>query len=274
MTMLRRCEERFGSPVWSEGKTPEAKRLYTAFGAEDEVDAMTMVIAESPAIDYSLAMLRQQISGLQEVGPNLWTADVDYAPQSGEEEGSWEYVFDGTGGTAKITQSLGTRSATAIFGKAPDFGGAVGVTENGVEGCEITIPVYSFGISYHFSSRFINLSYGAVCGSLTGKINGSAFKGFARGTVLYLGPVGRFSGSMAAVGRTSSVELTHRFAVSPHMTVMIGGKRIQKYGWDYLWCRYINSIDAKAKACILVPQAVYCEMVYQEGNFGGLGIGY
>jgi hypothetical protein len=39
------------------------------------------------------------------------------------------------------------------------------------------------------------------------------------------------------------------------------------------WVRYQDVKDDPAKALVKVPQAVYIEQVYEEGNFSGLGIG-
>jgi hypothetical protein len=55
--------------------------------------------------------------------------DVDVAKQMAD------------GGTQHITQSLATIQKYAAAGTAPDFGGAIGVTHDSVEGVDITVPM-------------------------------------------------------------------------------------------------------------------------------------
>ena len=53
------------------------------------------------------------------------------------EKGDWRWEFDTTGGTQKITQSKENVNNYAPSGKtAPDYHGAIGVTDDSVEGCE------------------------------------------------------------------------------------------------------------------------------------------
>ena len=104
--------------------------------------------------------------------------------------------------------------------------------------------------------------------NLTGKVNASGFKGFAKGEVLFLGASGSKRG-------LDDWEITFRFAASPNVAGLslgsIGG--IAKEGWQYLWVRFIDDEDPTAKALIKRPVAAYVEQVYPYGNFANLGIG-
>jgi len=44
-------------------------------------------------------------------------------------------------------------------GAAPNFGGAVGVTHDSVEGVDITIPVYSFSETHFLDAAFVTPAY-------------------------------------------------------------------------------------------------------------------
>ena len=48
---------------------------------------------------------------------------------------------------------------------------------------------------------------------------------------------------------------------------------IAKKGWEYLWVRYEDAVDASAHKWIKKPAFAYVERVYPEGDFGLLGIG-
>jgi hypothetical protein len=264
------CEELADSRERTEGTNPTALLRYSVKYFHEDSEALAVVIAESPTEFEALG--RQEVK-LKPDGPDMWLAEVSYGLSS-KEAGTWDMTFDGSGGSQKITQSLDTRWRQGINGQqAPDFGGAIGVTDSGVEGCEIPIPKFSFTISYRFAAPFVNKSYGVVCSSLVGKINSGVFWGYAPGTLVYMGPTGKFSGSLAAGARESVVEIGHRFDFSPHMLITVGGTQLQKYGWDYFWVRYLQKKDQATNSRILVPQAAYCERVLEEANFGSLGIG-
>ena len=65
-----------------------------------------------------------------------------------------------------------------------------------------------------------------------------------------------------------------RFAASPNRTgITIGDiSGIDKKGHEYLWVRYEDAEDASAKMIVKRPAAVCVEKVYEEGDFGLLGI--
>ena len=69
-------------------------------------------------------------------------------------------------------------------------------------------------------------------------------------------------------------EITYRFAASPNVTGLTIGDitGINKKGWEYLWVRYADGVDAAAKALVKKPVAVYIEKVYAEGDFNLLAI--
>ncbi len=116
---------------------------------------------------------------------------------------------------------------------APDFQGAIGVSADGVEGIDITVPVYHFAETHYKPDNQITGAYKGVLFNLTGKVNGDVFRGFAPGEVLFLGASGAKRGS----GTEADWEITYRFAASPNASGLsigpIGG--ITKQGWDYLW---------------------------------------
>ncbi len=99
------------------------------------------------------------------------------------------------------------------------------------------------------------------------RVNSGPFRGFAAGEVLFLGASGTKRGG-------GDWEITFRFAASRNRTNLTIGDitGISKKGWEYLWVRYADAEDANAKALIKKPVAVYVEKVYEEGDFGALGI--
>jgi hypothetical protein len=175
--------------------------------------------------------------------------------------------FEVAGSQTKMTHSLGTRGAWAINGMTPrNYGGLIGVTNDGVEGVDIDTAVSTFSETVYFYPWFITTSYVAFLARAYGCVNSSPFRGFAVGEVRFLGASGSYrSGDKAA-------ELTFKFAVSPNATnIRVGNITIPfKYGWDYLWVRWADM--KQGNVTVKVPIEAYVEKVYQGLNFYSLGI--
>jgi hypothetical protein len=150
---------------------------------------------------------------------------------------------------------------------APDCKGAIGVTPDGVEGVDITVPVYQFSETHYLPDSLVTPTYKATLFALTGRVNDGTFKGFAAGECLFLGATGSKRGS-------GDWEITYRFAASPNATNLTLGDiaGINKKGFEYLWVRYEDVEDTAAKALVKRPTAVYVEKVYLDGDLDLLGI--
>jgi hypothetical protein len=171
--------------------------------------------------------------------------------------------------TQHISQSIVNVGSYAAQGfSAPNFFGAIGVTDDRVEGTDITVPVFNFTETHYILNELVTPAYKLALFNLTGKVNGATFKGFAKGEVLFLGASGSKRG-------LDDWEITFRFAASPNVSGLSLGSitGISKEGWNYLWVRFTDDEDATAKALIKRPVAAYVEQVYPYGSFSGLGIG-
>jgi hypothetical protein len=175
--------------------------------------------------------------------------------------------FEVSGSQTKMTHSLGTRGAWAANGMSPrNYGGLIGVTDDGVEGVDIDTAVSTFSETIYFYPWFLTTSYVAFLARAYGCVNMSPFRGFEVGEVRFLGASGNYrNGDKAA-------ELTFKFAVSPNaQNIRIGSMVIPfKYGWDYLWIRWANMKYGNVN--VKVPVEAYVEKVYQGLNFYSLGI--
>ncbi len=261
--------EKFDSRVSTSGQNASVELRYVVFGTDDDLAAKAELASESPTSYDSLP--RQSIE-IEPLANDIWDGTVRYGenestepPQTGESS----FAFDTGGGSQHITHARSTVGIYAPSGvTAPNFQGAIGVTENGVEGVDITIPVYQFSETHYLPSGAVTLAYRGTLFNLTGKVNSAGFKGLAAGECLFLGA----SGSKRGGG---DWEITYRFAGSPNMTGLSVGPitGISKGGWQYLWVRYADVEDDSAKMLVKRPIAVYIEQVYDSGNLGALGIG-
>ena len=174
--------------------------------------------------------------------------------------------FDTTGGTVHVSQSFGTNRFGTL---APDFKGAIGVSDDRVDGVDITIPAYKFSETHYIPRAFVGTSYKYTLFLLTGKVNNAAFKGFAAGEVLFLGSTGSRRGR-------EDFEITYHFAASPNIASIVFTSSItvlDKEGWDYMWLYYNDEVDGTAHRIVRRPRAAYVERVYERADFGSLGLG-
>ena len=265
--------EKFESRRSTTGDNPSAELVYTVRGTDSDMTARLQTEASSP-VTYD-GMPRQSVT-VEPIGHELWDATVRYAPDSQQQStppqtGESVFSFDTGGGTQHITQSKQTVVTHAASGTtAPDFEGAIGVTQDAVEGVDITVPVYQFSETHYLPPGAVTNAYKGALFNLTGKVNSGGFRGFAAGEVLFLGA----TGSRRGTSIEDDWEITFRFAASPNVTGLsvgsIGG--IGKKGWEYLWVRYADQEDTGSNTIVKRPVAAYVERVYDQGGFGGLGI--
>ena len=262
-------DEKFDSRESTIGvRSPTVDLLYVVQGTDDDATVRATVEGAIPAIYAGLVF---QDYHLAPQGGGVWEVSVRYGKLEPKETGDSSFSFDTGGGTTHVTQSLQTVGRYAPAGRfAPDFKGAIGVTHDSVEGTDITVPVYSFTETHYLPIAAVTGSYKAALFLLTGRVNAAPFKGFAAGEVLFLGA----SGSRRGTDPDDDWEITFRFAASPNETGLSVGSitGINKKGWEYLWVRYADAEDSGSGAIIKKPIAAYVERVYDQANFGALGI--
>lgn len=214
------------------------------------------------------------------------------------------FSFDIGAGTSHITQSVKTRG---IFSpkkrKAPDYHGAIGVTDDGVQGTDIIVPTFSFTVSRQLPDEFVSINYVKILATTVGKINFSPFQRFSRAECLFAGVAGtRLGSQLWDVTFKFLVALSKfDFSLGSGSTII---EHISKPGWDYLWVRYEKGVeettsgtkpkpkpppadggeappnvgddetadDKKRKSLKDIPIGVYIEQVYEEAEFSRLGL--
>lgn len=250
-----------------------AEILYKVDGALDEKEA---ILATQEAADKTyLDMVLYAFSVNERVSEKVWKIEAKYKAIETEsststgntDEGS--YAFDTTGGTKKITHSIKT---VAKASGSPDSEQAINYDGEKVQGLEITSPVSSFTESHIFKPSKVSTPYKKTVASMTGKVNSSGFKGYAKGEVLFLGASGQRRGDSS----DSVWEITFKFAVSPNITksFKVGDLSLPgKEGWQYMWVRYAPDVDDSAEALTSKAIGAYVEQVYEYDDFKKLGIG-
>ena len=61
----------------------------------------------------------------------------------------------------------------------------IGVTDHGVEGCEIVVPSFSWSETWQLPLATYNWAYSQVLKAVTGRVNSASFRGFPAGQVAF-----------------------------------------------------------------------------------------
>jgi hypothetical protein len=231
-------------------------------GTDSEDDVLTLITGQAPTTYEGLVLSNIEA---EPIGFELWKGHARYAVLD------VEYTFDTGGGSAKITQSLATLNFfTPDASTPPNFQGAIGVSNDAVEGVEIPQRKYDFTETHKWLDTDMTAAYKQILYQLTGSVNKAAFKGLNAGECLFLGVTGSKRGN-------DFWSLTYRFSGSQNATttnpILVAGMTITKNGWDYLWYRYGEFADTVGMGNVKYPTAAYVEQVFPIGDFSTLNIG-
>jgi hypothetical protein len=265
--------EAFPSRDMTLGDKPAIDLAYIIMGTRDDDLVRVFLKANTPT---AYSNLLRQSAQVKETAPETWECTVRYGPTKEPEKGDWKWEFDTTGGNQKITQSKENIHNYPMPGKtAPDFKGAIGVTDDSVEGCEIIVPQFKWTETHQLDAKEVTWDYSQKLFDLTGKTNQAAFRGFGVKQVLFYGAKGSQSAK-----NPDLVEMTFNFAASRDANNLVVGdiNAIAKKAWEYLWVRYglvpenPGSTGGPGKL-LKRPTSVHIERVYDSGDFSKLGIG-
>ncbi len=260
-------EERYGRRLSSD----RAERGYLVLGTPDDAAARAAVLLAAGITFGDLTRDDVEVEELKGIPGGAYLASVGYKePGKGKpKEGESSFQFETGGGTQHVVacrERIATHTPAGVV--APDFGDLIGVTENGVDGVDITVPVYTFSETHNLDPATVTNTYKGTLFSLTGCTNDAGFKGLAAGECLFLGASGSRRGN-------DPWEITYAFAGSPNVTGLTIGdiNGIDKKGWEYLWLHHTKQEDAAAKMLVYKPLVAVVDRVYDGAGFAVLGIG-
>lgn len=238
-------------------------RIYNSASDIDDEDAELALLTQMPATFRGLLLAGYDIEPTE--SERLWYATVKYDKARKRETGTSEYSFDIGTQDVNVKQS---RATTPYPSTAPNFNGAIGVTDKRVEGVDVKVPTFTFEETHYVDAADITGSYKLAVFGVAGKVNNSLFKGFAPGECLFLG----CSGTQR---KDDQWALTFRFAASPNVTSLTVGSitGIDKKGWEYLDIHYAEFNDTTANWVVKRPVYAYVHEVFELGDLSVLGIG-
>ena len=244
-------------------------------GTYDKLQAELAILAASD--EYTTFTNGQQLPRTQisadALGGGVWKGSVTWGTQQDNNKKTPVIQFDTDGGTQKITQSLQTLGSyiPATQTTTTDFGGAIGVTKDGVEGVEVTVPTFKWTEKWWIPQSLCNAPYLKTLEAATGTTNQNSFRGFGPGEVLFLGASG--GGNLGELW-----EVTFKFSASTdddNVTIGSGSNQItgiSKPGWAYMWVQYLDKTDPTSKFAAKVPRQANVEKVYDQTDFATFGI--
>ena len=265
----------------SSGDSVSAEIKYIVQGTSDDVEACGALAAIAPTVYDGLVRRTWSVKPV-DIEAGWWAGTVQYGvgkrlvlPKTGDKV----LTLDTSGGSMHITQSIQTLGIYGLGGIAAlteDFGGAIGVTHNSVEGCEVGIAQFNFAVTYLMPAEEVTAERIAAFYRLTNCVNGDGFSiectkppvtlTFAAHELLFLGVSG-------GPRSEDDYEFAFKFSASPNRTgITIGAiPDIPKDGWAYLWVRYADAVGSVS--VIKKPVQVNVEQVYYTDDFGDLGLG-
>jgi len=178
-------------------------------------------------------------------------------------------TFTTGGGSTRLKQALRHVESYAPDGEtAPDHGGAINVTDQGIEGVEIIVPAWTMRIEKLFDS--VQVTQGFLNGifEATGGVNNASFRGFNPGELL----LARVDGQPAS---EESYRISYDLIGSANVTDLTVGTitGISKEGHDYLWSEHETKIENEGTSdarAVRKLKAIHIEEVYPRVDLSGL----
>jgi hypothetical protein len=262
---------------------PSIDIVYGVLGTDDENDMNTLVDATAPATWNDLQRQDWTHEYLGGVGMDgAWEVTVHYDRKDPKGAGTNQFSFDMVSGTQHITQSKETMDSQAPFNSPlppPDFQGGINVTDDNVEGCDVTsgkmeFTVTSIALAADLPPDF--LMQIRTCAA-TAPANDRPFSILYRGQVLqFVEYELLFMGASGSYRGDGSWEFNFKFSASAtvqNQEIGSGASQIiiaLKRGWDYLWVKYKKGKDNPSKVFAFTPMAAYVERVYDATDFDDL----
>ncbi len=160
----------------------------------------------------------------------------------------------------------------------PDFGGAINVHDNNVNGVDVEIGAFTFSVDKIFQFSLLDQFYIKTLRDMSPSVNDAEYTIKWNGQIIAC-PSGslKFRGCSMKQIATDGLSITFKFAYSKNITaddgIFIGNSyAIEKRGWDYLWPYYESLINPTTNRRVQRPRSAYVVRVYNYADFEQLGL--
>lgn len=229
----------------------------------DETAVQSLVLQQIASVTPSINLGLKEYT-VRRIGANAWRANVRWEEGEAKDEEDVVISFDTTGGMEKVYQG---ETIDYIGGDPVDPQGVINFDGKQVQGVDVVVPKFGWKLNGKVDAAHVTFAYVGTIFELTGTMNDAAYKGFPRGTLLFLGCTGTIR-----IPSTNDADLTYHFAGSPNKENFdVGGINVpEKLGWDYLEVQYKD--DESENKLLKIPRQVNIQRVYEFGNYGLLGV--
>jgi hypothetical protein len=261
--------EQAESRTINDGENPTAETRWLITGTSDDNAALVYLYGILPTV-YTFPSGKQAVLNsvsLDETGTDSWVARPKYSVYEVPKTDDVDYEFDISVQMERITQSLQTQAYAPSGKQAPNFGGAIGVDGDRIEGIDAPFPKFSFSVTKYWDAAAVTQAYQIQVAELAGRTNAAPFYGLPAGSVMFKGARGRQSGD--------KFPISYQFEFAkPESGISIDEITVpSKKGWEYLDVYYETQVDEDAKKKVRRARAVYVHTITNESNFALLGIG-
>lgn len=232
----------------------------TAAGLISAAAPATLTVNGITLYPWTLTMTRE--------GATSWVGEYVFKSFEYPQVGEIEVELDTDGGTARFTQAISHLGDYAAAGTAPNYGGLLNVTENGVEGVDAEVSAFNFTYLATFTGAVLTQSYLLNVAALTKSINSAAWHGFAAGTVIFRGVSGRIKKS------ATQVNLSFGFRFEPIDVAHTDANGIalpSRSGHDVLHYSTTRTIDTAAGKLTRQATSAHIDRIYNFSAFSAFG---
>lgn len=276
-----------GSETWDKrGNCTAAEIKYLVFDAATKRAAIKAIIDAAPSAygeNNELPLKEVRFSGY--TGENCIEIRAVYASENdtqAEEEEDEEATMSfecGSGTkhiTTAITQKQVYRDGSTVSITPGDAGYGIGWNGKSGDDAEfagVDVPTADMKETYVKRMRLsrITTDYKMMLHDFVGKVNSNAFKGYAKGQVMFLG-----ASYQSKIKGQKVVSVTFNFRISPNESgATVSGVNIgNKEGWQYVWSR--SKVKSDTSTTPPTPkvntEAIYLAQVAEYADFNRLGI--
>jgi hypothetical protein len=232
--------------------------------SEDDAAAYAGISANLPSTFLSTPLAEWRSDY---VGYKAWMVMASYSLVPPLAIGTTIWETDQTGGSERIYQSFKQtgQQRTKTGDPLINFNGAIGVSEDKVEGCEIDGSEEKWTAKRRYVVGDFATNYIDSLRGLRRRVNAAVFTFTWQGkTYTYQIGEARFVGFHATEVSSTRVEIDHYFAMGKDVTgVALQGfdATVSKKAWDYAWVAFKKSGNKH------LPVQYNTEQVYLTGDF-------
>ena len=263
-------------------RSSSATVYYLVSGTVDDIEAISA--AYSMAAENVSGIPKSGVSISERLSEDLWKIEVEYSysnsgssSKEDDKEDEATLSFDCGGGSKKVITAIGEQRA---YGKkSVDPGSYIGWNgktgpESEIAGVEIPTAQLRETYTKTMSMRSLSTKFKRNVASLVGKVNSSAFKGWEKGEVMFLGC--SFSGADDA----DNVSVTFNFSIQPNEEVALSSitgdssdsGTVAKKGFEYVWSIAETKKDDTSNKPKISTKGVWVAQVAEYADFSKLGL--